>query len=190
ASIQSTNVLSAWSLDLPFTAQGDGNVISEVNIVAPAWAQPGTKIVAVNGTPVDSIADISTVLRNTTQPNEGALQRVSLMLQPEAGGQLQEQTWEFPIVQDTALLNGTGFKTRFNGETWATIVTDVPSGSNDFEVGDELIALMTTSERIEGRTSLQDIVERELANGQTEFSFAVSRGGSMWVVSMTYSGGV
>ncbi|MEM6593352.1 MAG: serine/threonine-protein kinase [Pseudomonadota bacterium] len=190
ASTQSTNVLSAWSLELPFTARGESNVIGEVNIVAPAWATPGTRVVAVNGTPVESISDISGILRNTTQPSDGGVQRVSLMLQPEAGGQIVEQTWEFPILQETALLNGTGFVTRFNGETWTTVVTDVPSENSDFEVGDELIALMTTSERIEGRTSFQDIVERELANGQTDFSFAVSRGGSMWVVSMTYSGGV
>ncbi|MCY4335990.1 MAG: serine/threonine-protein kinase [Litoreibacter sp.] len=190
APVQSSSVLSAWSLELPFSGEGDSNVITDVNIVAPAWATPGTKVVAVNGAPVENLADISAVLRNTTQPSEGATQRVSFMLQPEAGGTLFEQTWEFPIVQETALLNGIGFSTRFNGENWTTVVTDVPSGGSDFQVGDELIALMTTSERIEGRNSLQDIVERELENGQTEFSFAVSRDGSMWVVSMTYSGGV
>ncbi|MEM7470505.1 MAG: serine/threonine-protein kinase [Pseudomonadota bacterium] len=188
--VGTTNVLSAWSLELPFRGRDDTNVIGDVDIVAPAWASVGTKVVAVNGTPIESIADISTVLRNSAQPADAATQRVSLMLQPEAGGQLTEQTWEFPVVQETALLNGTSFTTRFNGENWTTVVSALPNASGDFQVGDELIALMTTSERIEGRTSLKDIVERELAGGQTEFSFAVSREGSMWVVSMTYNGGV
>ncbi|MEO1379877.1 MAG: hypothetical protein AAFU69_05925, partial [Pseudomonadota bacterium] len=56
------------------------------------------------------------------------------------------------------------------------------------QVGDQVIALMSTSEKIEGRTTIKDIFERELANGQEQFSFAVSRDGSTWVVSLTYSG--
>ena len=94
------------------------------------------------------------------------------------------------MYQQTALINGTQFDTRFDGEKWKTVVTATAGGPDSFQVGDEVIALMSTNETIDDRTSMKDILERELADGNEQFSFAVSRAGSMWVVSLSYTGGV
>ncbi len=184
-----TDVVSDWSLDLPFEGQQGTAVIGEVDAVSPAWALTGTRIVSVNGTSINRMSDITDLLRKTVSPEGSATQPVVFVLEPADGGATFEQPWEFPIVQETALLNGTQFTTRFDGEAWKTIVTASSGTQDDFQVGDEVVALMSTSETIQGRTSLPEILERELAEGKDQFSFAVSRAGSMWVVSLTYSGG-
>ncbi|MEL6933012.1 MAG: protein kinase [Pseudomonadota bacterium] len=188
APAEAAGVLSNWSIELPFSGSFGSNVIEDVDTAAPAWAVAGNRIVAVNGEPVNQISDIQGILRSTVEPSGGALQKVEFTVEPANGGTATEQEWNIPIVQGTALLNGTQFSTRFEDDVWKTYVTESAGGENNFQVGDQVIALMSTSEKIEGRTTIKDIFERELANGQEQFSFAVSRDGSTWVVSLTYSG--
>jgi non-specific serine/threonine protein kinase len=185
----SSNVLTAWSVDLPFEGSATSNEITEVDFVSPAWAQVGSKVIAVNGTPVNTIADINAVLRNTIEPGDSAAQLLTFTVEPADGGVVGDFEWEMPIIQDTILLNGMEFVTRFDGESWKTSVTKVPDANGDLREGDVLVALMSTSEMLDQRTSLGDLLARELEGGANEFSFAVSREGAMWIASMTYLGG-
>lgn len=182
-------VLSAWGLDLPFEGRNGSNVIGEVGPVSPAWALTGTTITAVNGTPIERMSDISDLLRTAALPEGRTSQTVTLELRPANGDPVFEQEWDFPVVQQTTLANGPRFVTRFDGAVWKTFVTASTGGEDNLQVGDEVVALMSTNEAIAGRTTMKDILERELSDGKEQFSFAVSRAGSIWVVSLDYSGG-
>ncbi|MEM9585204.1 MAG: protein kinase [Pseudomonadota bacterium] len=189
AALSTAQEMSVWSVDLPFKGKDDTNVIGEVGIVSPAWALTGTRIIAVNGTPIDQMNDISEVLRNSTRLGEQIRLPVVLRLQP-ADGAAFDQKWEFPIVQETVLPNNMTFMTRYVDNAWKTFVTENAENGGNFQIGDVVVALMSTNEAIESRTAFADIIEREHANGNEQLSFAVSRSGSMWVVSMTYADGV
>jgi len=88
------------------------------------------------------------------------------------------------------LLNGVGFETRLVDGTWVTRVTAAPQeASGDLEVGDEIIAYMKTSEKVDARTSLKSILDREIAEGTSLFNFAVRRDDTMWIASIDYAQG-
>ncbi len=186
--IETTDVLSAWSVELPFGGQSGSNVIARVADVAPVWAREGARVTAVNGTTISQISDINQVLRASVDPADKTSQQVTLTVAPADGAPATDVSWEFPVVQETILLNGLEFRTHHNGDSWTTIVTSAPAQS-DLQEGDALVALMSTSEQLNERTSLINVLNRELGNGSNEFSFAVSREGSMWIASMTYLGG-
>lgn len=183
------DILSAWSVELPFSGQNDSRIISETAIVAPAWARVGVEIIGVNGKKIRRMSDINTVLRNSGAPVDAALQPVTFMIKRPGSDAIVEQPWQLPIVQETVLLNGLGFTTRFTGEDWQTVVSNVPDGISELEVGDEIVANMMTSQQLTTRTALPDVIRSGLEQGVSQFSFAVLRKGSMWVASMTYAGG-
>ncbi len=56
------------------------------------------------------------------------------------------------------------------------------------EVGDIITSFIPSSEIINGRDTLLEIFNRELAEGREQFTFAVQRDGSLWVASFGYSG--
>lgn len=184
-----TGVLTAWSVELPFDTEAGTNVISDVAVISPLWAEKGAQIVAINSTPVASMDDLGDILRGLSDPADQINQQLTFSVLPAAGGDIELHDWQMPVVQKTILLNGMSFETKFEGEAWKTVVTSVPEGTTDLLVGDTLIALMSTSEPLDGRTSLRDVLAREVATGATEFSFAVSREGSMWIAAMTHLGG-
>jgi serine/threonine protein kinase len=188
--VRATNVLSAWSLELPFEGKNGSNVISNVDPVAPAWAREGVTIVAVNGMPIEHISDISKVLRNSTEPSNGPLQPLTFTLQPIGATETIQQKWQMPIIQETLLLNGASFLTRHDGDTWTTVVTSLPEGQSKLNIGDRLIASVDTSESLDGRTSFRDVLERGIRKGQDQFNFAVSRDDTTFLVTLNYSGAV
>jgi hypothetical protein len=185
----SSFVLSAWTVDLPFTATSSSSrIVGNVAPVAPIWVDEGTQIDTVNGNLITSIDSISDVLRTTVNLTDESQLSVNFGITDAASGDVAEESWVMPIVQKTALLNGVGFETRLNGEEWTTTVIDAPADvSGDLKVGDQIIAYMRTSERVDQRTSLKTIMDREIADGASEFTFAVSREGSMWIASIDYA---
>ena len=184
---EETFILSAWTVELPFEASSSSSrIIGSVGPIAPIWVNEGVQIETVNGNPVQSIAKISEVLRNSVDLSDE--KTISLDFEvTDTTGDSVEASWTVPIVQKTVLLNGLGFETRLVGDSWVTKVTAAPDNVNsDLEVGDELIAYMRTSEQVNARTSLSDILNREIADGQTQFSFAVRRNDSNWIASLNY----
>ncbi len=179
---------SNWSVEKPFTTGADNTRIAEVTGDGPNWLRVGTEIVAVNGTPVSTMTEFDEALRASATPGDEISQPMELTVR--SGGSETTVEWEPAIIQETQLANGTTFMTRFSGEVWTTSVTSVAEGETELQVGDEVIAYMSTSEPIIERETLSSIFTRELQNGTDEFSFAVSRDGSMWVASFTYNGNV
>ena len=91
-----------------------------------------------------------------------------------------ERTLNLDTETQTMLLNGLRFVSREGDAGWITEVVEAPSSSN-FRTGDRLVSFVSTWEDLDGPNSLQTILERELANGTSSFSFAVSRDGEIWV---------
>ncbi|SFJ89878.1 protein kinase domain-containing protein [Jannaschia pohangensis] len=169
-----TEVLSGWSIDMPF----DGLNADQVGV---------RRIQSVNGVPVSTVDEFNRVLRSTVDP-EGQIE-VSLDVGIASGPNEQAilQTWTRPVVQETALLNGMAFETRFENGQWVSRVTNIPDGVlTDMRPGDIIFAFVPTTETLTTRTAMKDLLDREIAAGRTEYSFAVLRGGSNWVAFMTY----
>ena len=142
----------------------------------------------MNGNAIPSIDGIGEVLRTIVNLTDESELSVSFGIADDATGGVVERSWLVPVVQKTALLNGIGFESRLVGEEWVTKVTEAPADvSGDLKVGDEIIAYMRTSERVDQRTSLKTIMDREIAEGTSQFSFAVSREGTMWIASLDYA---
>ena len=184
-----TSVMSAWSVDLPFEASDqDSGVIGNATGELPAGLSEGQRLVSVNGLPVDRISDVVGILRQTVEPGDTARLQISLGAADEASGTVTEQDVLLPLVQETALLNGMQFRTEFVAGEWQTKVVSVPpSLANDIQAGDQVFAYIPTGEFVDGRTTLKDILDRELANGVEQFSFAVRRDGAMWVGAIELS---
>lgn len=185
-------ILSAWSVDLPFAATSSrSNVIETVSTVAPVWVTPGITIETVNGEPITAISQINSVLRENVSLTGETELAVEFGVLDDRTRALVDKRWVVPIVQQTALLNGVGFETRLVDDVWQTTVISAPEdAAGELQVGDQIIAYMATSERLEGRTSLKDIMDREITAGTSQFSFAVQREGSMWIASLDYANNV
>ena len=180
-----------WTVQLPFTAAGaQSNIIAEAGPVSPVWVQPGLVITSVNGTPVQSISEIPTVLTQTVSADDlaGTLPVTFGTLNPASGEQV-EQNWVLPVVQQLELLNGVAFETVFAGGEWRTTVAELPTAlTGGLQIGDVVRSYIPTAEEIKEQGSLQSIFDRELGNGTEQFMFAVERDGSMWVASLSYAG--
>ncbi len=177
-----------WFVILPFDpASPDSNVIGNVGAVSPLWVRSGLEITSVNDNPVSSIAGISAALRDSVEIGDADQIEVSFGLLDPATGVESVESWTLPVVRYTELNNGLRFETRRNGAEWETGIVSLPeSGAGDLEVGDVLNSLITTGETIADQENFVSMLDRELGDGQGQMMFAVERGGSMWVASMTY----
>ena len=171
---------------LPFTlSDSKPGVVETVLPGAPFWLAEGTRILTIEGEAATSTAQANSLVE--ARADEAGIAGLQLAVTTEAqvSGAAIDRVLSLPVVHTTQLLNGLGFETRAaEGETWTTTVTDVPSNST-FEVGDEVIAFIPTSERIEQAMTLREIIAREVQTGRTDFSFAIERDGQMWVESFT-----
>ncbi len=177
-------VATRWVVDLPFTAAA-GTTIDGVAPVAPAWLQPGLVIASVDGIPVATFDEIRTHVHAAASPGRDG--RVSVTFATDDG---VEHPTVLNVTRQTALRNGVRFRSEPGAEAWRTIVTESPfTASDTLLTGDELVAVLSTGEdeALAGNTALPDILSRELSSGHSQFSFAVRRGGDLWVVSMDYS---
>lgn len=188
---QRNDVLSDWTVDLPFDAPDGSVTISALDANAPDWMQVGQDILAVNGHALMSLNDIVTVLRALTDPYGG--QEITARL---AIGQAEDGSWiereiTLGIAQETILLNGIKFRTVPDGAGWKTYVAHVPEEApSDLAVGDVIVTDLKIRQPLNQRTSMRDAVTRALDDGRTAIGFAVERDGIMWMASLTYAGGL
>ncbi|NKB26424.1 MAG: hypothetical protein GKR99_02220 [Rhodobacteraceae bacterium] len=151
----------------------------------------GNKIVSVNGVPVDSIGDIQKVVTATAPiDTEGSI-AVELGVEDQLGKTAIVRSLDLPVVENLALLNGVQFQSRLENGEWVTRVKASPGTKPDeFQNGDAVVSYMTTNEAIQGRQGLHALMRREIANGTSNFNFAVNRDGAMWLVTMYYNSAV
>lgn len=184
-SVFTTNI----QVSLPFLGEPDSNVISGAAIVAPLWVRPGEKVLTVNGTPIETISEISGVLLETASTDATGILPVTFGVTQLAGAIEAEYEWSVPVVHETALRDGTTFQTTFVDGAWQTVVTAVPSSDVELRVGDVVVAYVATSEAITDHVKLREVFQREAELGTNKFNFAVTRDGSMWVIALTYAQG-
>ena len=170
---------------LPFTlSPWQPGLVIEVTEEAPAWLTRNARIVSVDGQAVATNAEIAERFQAAEVKDSETFARVNVGIDTGLGTAVTEQTMTVPTEKHTLLLNGLRFVTRDSGAGWTTEVTEVPDGSN-FKVGDMLVAYGSQMEMLNGQNSLQNVLERELENGTSSFSFAVRRDGEIWLETFT-----
>ncbi|SHG67557.1 serine/threonine-protein kinase [Marivita hallyeonensis] len=184
-----TSVQTTFRVDLPFVGEDGSNVIREAAIVSPVWVRPGARVLEVNGVAVSQISDIDTLAEGIAQAGQESIALEFTVLSADETT-TSTHDWTVPVLHDTALPNGTVFQTRLIDGEPRTTVKAVPSAESELQVGDEIVAYVPTSEKIGDQDSLRRILSRELAQGTEQLSFAVTRDGQMWVVSMTHAEGM
>ena len=158
-------VVSAWSVDLT------GSL--------PA---PAETIYEINGLPLDSGAEIDTVLHQMMQAPEGGTMTLSVLV-GESKNLAVTESINVPVVHKTSFSNGTTFETRMVDDAWATIVTNAPDGSR-FEVDDILVGDANKGEFFDKRTSLPDALVHANAQNLDWLTLGVRRQGIMSPISM------
>lgn len=187
AVLDAAAVMSGWVVDLPFTAGAD-TTIESVAPGAPDWMRPGLSIVSVGGVPVASVDDMRQVIRASGEPGADGTWPVTFGVRDAGSADGAVFAAELAATRQTALLNGLRFRAAPGRDGWRTMVAESPFATEDaLLTGDELVAILSTSEEVTGATTLPETLARELGAGRTRFSFAVRRGGDLWVVSMDYA---
>lgn len=178
---ESESIITQYIPVVPFTLSpwNQGMVIS-ADENAPAWLTQNSRIVSVAGEPATSNDDILSKIASAAP--EGGAESFDVTIGIDAGlnTAVVERTLTVSNEQHTLLLNGLQFVAREQGSAWVTQVVNAPANSS-FRSGDTLVSYVSTWEDLDGPNSLQTILNRELADGTTSFSFAVSRGGEIWI---------
>lgn len=172
--------------DLPFTlADWDPGLIANVDDAAPAWLAQNSRIISINGEPVASTTEIRERMNALAAVGEAETFDATLGIETEAAGTI-EQTLTIAKERHILLQNGLRFIARLGNEGWTTEVLEAP-GTSNFLPGDHLMFYVSTWESLDKPTSLQSILERELALGASSFGFSVSRDNEVWVETFELS---
>ena len=174
-------VLTRFIPVLPFSlSPWQQGVISSVQDEAPDWLEQNSRIVSVNGTPVSNNDDIRRAI-DAAAPQDGAGSfGVIIAFDSGLNTAVTERSLTVSTEKHVQLLNGMRFVSRDTGAGWTTEVAEVRGNSN-FKVGDTLVSYVSTWEDLNGPDTLETILTRELSNGTSSFSFAVSRNGEIWI---------
>ena len=170
---------------LPFaTDEAVPGVVGEVTGPAPVWLTEGIRIVSVDGKPVGSLAELR-LIANAKADKAGDAD-IELTLGIDSEGLKSDHKITLPLAHDLELSNKLTFRTRNVDGTWETSVAAVPEGLSTFEIGDRLVAHMSSSTLIDGPETLRALLEAEAAEGRSDFTFAIEREGQIWVESFSF----
>ncbi len=165
---------------LPFSLSLlEPGLIVSVTDGAPDWLADA-RIVSVNGQPITTNDQITTSLQAAAATENAGTFNVSLGIDAGVDGAVSERTLALATELHTDLQNGLSFVSRQTGSVWTTQVSSIPNASN-FQVGDTIMSYILTWENVDGPSSMKTILDRELANGTSNFSFAVNRGSEIWI---------
>ncbi len=186
ASEEDTWVVTRSVPMLPFTlADWDPGLIASVDDTGPSWLTRNSRIVTINGDFVASTEDIRAKFEELASTGDSTTFDVSLGIETAEVGNY-EQTLTVAKERHILLLNGLRFVARDSGSGWTTEVLEAP-GTSNFQAGDRLLSYISTWEDLDSPESLQSILERELAAGESSFGFSVSRGDEVWIETFVLS---
>jgi hypothetical protein len=179
---------SNWMVDLPFAASADDpTTVSTTRGTVPDWLIPGVKITAVNGTAINSLVEVSAILRETEEAGDAATIKATLTT-VNAVGQ-SDQTIELPVVHRVILVSGAEFQVRFVDAAWRTEVTRLPDGySGELRAGDIIVGHVKSGARMTGPNDLKAALEGEIITGARSTTLAVQQDAQMWVVTFPLPG--
>ncbi len=179
---------SNWTIELPFAeAKDQPTVVGTTTATAPDWLTPGLQIVAVNGTSIRSLAEISEVLRETQEPTDAPAIPVTFTTVGASGS--VDYALDIPVVHRVILISGTTFLVRWVDGVWRTEVTALPDAySGEMRVGDIVLGHVKTGARLDTPDALQRALESDIIAGNRSTKLAVQQGGQMWVVTLPLPG--
>jgi hypothetical protein len=171
----------ARAVRLPFsTNAAQKNLIESTYLDAPVWMKPGQQIVEINGAPVGSSDDLREVIGREIQSGSEADVRVIFGVQASDGSDIVYKTENLSVVSSLILDTGLEFEVRETVAGHQTVVTAVPAGPEmDLKVGDVIVAYTATQQRIDGSTTLAEILMSEIEKKVAKYSFAAQRDGDM-----------
>lgn len=187
--VEASAVEAKVTVNLPFqAASGAANVIGALNANADEWMIPGQKIVTVNNVEIAAISEIPAILEAT-----GALRAIGEVPVSygiaAADGSIVVRSSTVKVAKSVSLKNGMIFELRTGISGEETVVISAPSGGEDqIRVGDVVIGYVTTNERLSPDLNIADLLNREIAIGNTTHTFAVRRGEFNTVVTLQYDG--
>ncbi len=186
---QASSIISGKALEFLVYGRADDPTVVQTSFGAAAeHLKPGLRIVSVNGYQISSFDEFQRIANLSTEYEVGDSVEMSFGLENPETGDAFSQTLVLPAVRQTMLMNGVSFQTRQTGEAWTTLVsTGTGTGQSDLQPGDRVVALMPGNEMIDTRDGLETLIQREIAEGNTQLNFAVSRGGTMWFATMRYA---
>ena len=164
-------IMASWTVALPegMTFDADGGE---------------SRILAVNGVPVETRAEFDAVLMNSIDPSSER----SIDVQIARGASASESTEDvvdLAVVHSVDVAGGLRFETTHDGTTWKTLLASLPETSTlELAVDDRILAFLTANEMVDGADTLPAILERELAAEAGTLVFAVQRDGENWAVSI------
>lgn len=158
-------IMSGWSIDLE-----------------PLLANATDTIFEINALPIETAAQIDTVLRNNFAAPDGAETEVTVLVGPDQASATYE-TFTVPVVHETLFLNGMMFETRMIEGAWTTNVVSSPSGF-DFEEGDVLVGDLATGNLLDSRTSLPDLLVQAIADERSKLTLAIRRDSDVLAIDL------
>jgi serine/threonine protein kinase len=183
-----TYLTTNWSAVLPFEAdESNGVTITQVKSGAEPWMKESVSITTLNGAPVDTLADITRILQSAIDESDAAT--ISVVIgAADTSGVVMDHDTSLKLIGNSPLEDGTTFETVFDNDAWITTVVAVSSQSADeFVVGDIVVANVEAKEKIEGRSTLADILNQGFSTGQDSLRFIVDRNGSNWFATIRVS---
>ncbi len=176
---------SVWDVQMPFATNSRivGNervtAISRVErgvdtAVAGPWIAPGTRLFAVNGTPVGG-GDFATAVLNALQGAHAGRARVGVDY-AAPGADRQTGLLTVTAVRLVTLANGTSFAISHFEDGWKTVVTKVERPSEtDLQPGDVLFREQALDLRLDQSGSLDAAIGALVEKGQTVMNLSVVR---------------
>lgn len=189
ASVSLPEIEHVFSARLPFSNKhefsgeiGSPLAIARVGDDAPDWMQVGQRIVEVNSQPIQSFADINEIVSGLFNLAVEDSVEVIFAVEAYSGAATIQKTMVLNVVHDLVMPTGLTFRvqTSADGQT-ETIVAESKEPDGGLVVGDIVVGFMATGERIGVDISLEDILQREVANGIVNYSMLVLRDGEQWV---------
>jgi hypothetical protein len=177
-----------WTIEVPFAQDRDQpTVVGTTSGQVPDWLVPGVQIVAVNGTSISSLAEVSAVVRETMTPGDAQAIPVTLSTIGAAGA--VDRSLDLPIVHRVVLVSGAEFLVRWVDGVWQTEVVALPEGyGGEMRIGDIVLGHVTTGARLDSPTALKVALESDIISGNRSTKLAVQQGGQMWVVTLPLPG--
>ena len=173
------------TIELPFDFDpAQPGVITRVDDdVAPAWLTEGSRILSADGTQIASLDEIRALGMAKSKTTGEDIVDLKLAIETDDG--TLERVLTVSVEHELTLPNGLGFQVEMTDQGWVTVVSNLPQGSTSLEIGDQLVAHMMSNTLIEGPDSLSSLIDFEMAEGRSDFTFAIKRNGKMWVETLS-----
>ncbi len=184
-----SSLISGAAVQFPVVADPDDPavVVSAEGPIAE-HLKSGYRVLSINGFPISSLNEFQRVVGATSDYSVGDAVKVTFGIEDPVAGETFVRSVNLAAVEETLLLNGVRFQTTRDGDKWTTTVASgTGDGEADLQAGDRIVALMPDNEMIDTQDGLSKLLKREISKGNSQFNFAVSRDGAMWLATMQYA---